>query len=302
MLPRRPPPRRPRVSPAPSCSLGGVTRGLVLACHPLPTLAVTAFATLCALALRGSPGTALAVAAAALAGQLCVGWTNDARDAARDRAAARLDKPIARGLVSARTVGVAAVLAGLAAVPLSLRLGWRAGLLHLVAVAAALGYNLRLKFTVLSPLPYAVAFGLLPVVVTLAVDGAWAPAGQVLGAAVLGMAAHFGNTVGDTDADRLTGVRGLPQRLGPRTSLLTMSALTGVAGAVLLAQILAGPGSAAAVVGAVVLAAGVIGAGVVALAGVAGRGPSLQRGPGAWRLTLASVALVAIGVIVSLAA
>lgn len=274
-----------------------MARGLVIACHPLPTLAVTAFATLCALALGGPAATTLAVVAATLAGQLCVGWTNDAWDAARDRAARRTDKPIVRGWVSARTVAVAALVAGLAAVPLSFRLGRLPGALHLVAVAAALAYNLRLKSTPLSPLPYAVSFGLLPVVVTLAVDGGWPPAGTVLGAAVLGAAAHFGNTVGDTEADRLTGVRGLPQRIGPRRSLLAMAGLIGLAGAVLLASILTGPGSAAAVVGALVLVVGVLAAAAVALAGA-----RLSRGPLAWRLTLAAVALVVAGFLLSLTA
>ncbi|MGW1667157.1 UbiA family prenyltransferase, partial [Streptomyces microflavus] len=63
--------------------------GLLLACHPVPTVAVTALVTaLAAAAGRDAEGCAL-VGAAVLSGQLSVGWCNDAVDAARDRAAAR---------------------------------------------------------------------------------------------------------------------------------------------------------------------------------------------------------------------
>ena len=47
-------------------------------------------------------------------------------------------------------------------VPLSFAMGWAAGAAHLVAVASAAGYNLGLKATALSPLPYALSFGLVP--------------------------------------------------------------------------------------------------------------------------------------------
>ena len=65
---------------------GHVIRGLVLACHPLPTLAVTAFATgyAATVGLRG--GRLLLLAAAVLTGQLVIGWGNDAVDAGRDAA------------------------------------------------------------------------------------------------------------------------------------------------------------------------------------------------------------------------
>ena len=129
---------------------GGVVGGLVRASHPEPTVAVTAIAT--ALAVSAGLGArSLLVGAAFLAGQLSVGWSNDALDAARDRRNDRRDKPVARGEVSERAVWTAASLAATAAVPLSLALGLRAGLLHLAAVAVAWAYNARLKATLLSP-------------------------------------------------------------------------------------------------------------------------------------------------------
>ena len=76
---------------------------LLRSSHFQPTMAVTGFAT--ALALSAGRGTgAILVAAAVLCGQLSVGWSNDYIDRARDRTAARMDKPIVAGSVSARLV------------------------------------------------------------------------------------------------------------------------------------------------------------------------------------------------------
>ena len=85
-------------------------RALVIASHPGPSLAITAMATV--LAAEAAPhgfGPVL-VAPAMLAGQLSVGWSNDACDAARDIAAGRADKPVARGEISVRALWVAAAV------------------------------------------------------------------------------------------------------------------------------------------------------------------------------------------------
>jgi 4-hydroxybenzoate polyprenyltransferase len=119
-------------------------------------------------------------------------------------------------------------------VPLSLALGWRAGLAHLVAVALAWLYNLRLKVGPASVLPYAVAFGLLPVTVAAALPGApWPRPPLVAAAACCGIAAHFANTIGDAVDDARTGVWGLPQRVGPHASLTVAAVSVAVAGALL---------------------------------------------------------------------
>ena len=191
--------------------------GLVRACHWQPTLAVTAIATSLALSVGRGTG-ALLVVAAVVTGQLSVGWSNDYIDRHRD--ADRDDKPIATGDVSAAVVQRAALVALIVCVPLSLASGWRAGAVHLAAVAAAWMYNLGLKATVLSPVPYIVAFGLLPAFVTLGKVGhPLPPVWAFVGAALLGCGAHFVNTLSDLDDDLRFGIRGLPQRLGAATSL-----------------------------------------------------------------------------------
>jgi len=130
--------------------------------HPGPVLAVTAAATLYATALhRGARGDAI-VAAAVLGGQLAIGWHNDFLDAERDEIARRADKPVAKGRIKSAHVGIAALVACIATIPLSLLSGWKAGVIHLIAVASALNYNAVLKRTVISFVPFAVSFGLLP--------------------------------------------------------------------------------------------------------------------------------------------
>ena len=194
-------------------------RRLALACHPGPALAVTALATALAASVDARP---VRVALAFLSGQLSVGWSNDWVDADRDRAVARPDKPVVQGLPVA-VVRTAALLAAAACVPLSLSLGWRAGLAHLVAVTSAWAYNTALKPTLLSWAPYALSFGLVPNVITLVRD-VWAPWWATAAGALLGVGAHAANVLPDLEADALTGVRGLPQRLGARGAALAAGA------------------------------------------------------------------------------
>ncbi|SEE90261.1 UbiA family prenyltransferase [Jiangella alba] len=201
--------------------------GLVRACHPEPTAAVTALSGLLALRLGHDPGTLTLVMAAVFTGQLTVGWSNDLVDAGRDVAVGRTDKPLATGRVSARTVAVALAVAAAACVVLSLALGPAAGLVHLGLVGCGVGYNLLLKRTALSWLPYAVAFGLLPAVVSLALDPPqWPPWWMIVAGALLGVGAHLVNVLPDLADDAATGVRGLPHRIGPaRTRVVAVVVL-----------------------------------------------------------------------------
>lgn len=188
---------------------------LLRSSHPEPTAMVTLLLVVLAVrAGHGPVGVAL-VGAAVLAGQLSIGWLNDALDADRDAAVGRGDKPVVAGVVTATQVRTAALLAGAACVPLSLALGWWAGAAHLVAVAAGWAYDLGLKSTAASVVPYVVCFGLLPAVVVLALPGPPLPPWWlVAGGALLGAGAHFANVLPDLDDDAATGVRGLPHRLG----------------------------------------------------------------------------------------
>lgn len=201
---------------APNVSRTGQLRGLLTACHPGPTVAVTTFTALLAVAAGHHLARALLVTGAVLSGQLSIGWSNDLIDAARDRAVGRGDKPIALGEVRERTVRVATAAALAACVVLSLACGIAAGAVHLLlGVASGWAYNLWFKRTVLSPLPYAVAFAILPAVVTLALPAPqWPPAWVLVTGGLLGVGAHLLNALPDLADDAMTGVHSLPQLLG----------------------------------------------------------------------------------------
>ncbi|GAA3463895.1 UbiA family prenyltransferase [Saccharothrix longispora] len=231
---------------------------LVRACHPLPSLAVTAVAAALAVTTGRDGRGVVAVVAAVLVGQLSVGWLNDALDARRDTASNRSDKPVATGAISRSSVAVAAGVAVPAAVGLSMLSGVVAGVVHVVALCSAWAYDLGVKGTVFSMVPYAVSFGLLPAFVVLGAPGhPWPPAWLVAAGAVLGSAAHFANVIPDIDDDLATGVRGLPHRLGASASAAAASALVlltsvilafGPPGPVSLAGLVALPLSAAVLV------------------------------------------------------
>lgn len=203
---------------------------LLRSCHPEPTIAVTVFVTALSAASGQGAGGAVAAGSAVLAGQLSIGWCNDAVDAVRDTASGRRDKPLAGGALRPRTVAVAAVLALLLCVPLSLLSGVAAAAVHVTGVVAGgWAYNLVLKSTLLSPVPYAVGFASLPAFVTLgAPTPAWPAWWAVVTSALLGVGAHWVNALPDIADDLATGVRGLPQRLGPvacrRLTLVTLLA------------------------------------------------------------------------------
>jgi 4-hydroxybenzoate polyprenyltransferase len=193
----------------------GTAYGLAASCHPVPTVAVTVLTTVLVSAAGNHLATVISAAGAVLTGQLAIGWSNDAIDANRDKEVGRTDKPVAQGLVSSRMIWIATACATTATVPLSLLLGWRAGLVQLSVVMWGWLYNAWLKSTVASPLPFLLAFGGLPAVATLALpDRHWPPGWTLAAAGLIGVAAHFGNVLPDLDDDTRTGVSGLPHRLG----------------------------------------------------------------------------------------
>ncbi|MDO5710555.1 MAG: UbiA family prenyltransferase [Micrococcales bacterium] len=212
-----------------------LARALALSCHPVPSVAVAALTAGLAGLAGLSLGRAVLVTAAVFTGQLSIGWSNDYLDAERDRAVHRVDKPVASGAVAPSVAGAAAGVALVLTVALSASLGWPGGAAALVIVASGLLYNLGLKARVLSWLPYAIAFGMLPAVATLSAwPPRWPAAWASTAAALIGVAAHLANVLPDLSEDLATGVRGLPHRLGARATALTGAAILLTASAVIL--------------------------------------------------------------------
>ena len=201
--------------------------GLLRAAHGGPTLAVTTLVAVLAAGQGVGWSAGVLLVGAVFTGQLTIGWVNDLVDLRRDREVGRSDKPLATGELPVTAVRAALALAALATVVASVALGWRAALVHLVlVVGSGQAYNLGLKATALSWLPYAVAFGALPAVVTLAgPSGVWPEAWLMLAAGSLGVAAHFLNVLPDLADDAATGVRGLPHRWGETASRVAATSL-----------------------------------------------------------------------------
>ena len=258
--------------------------GLLRATHPLPAAAVTTLVTVVAASRDGGGWTLALVFLSTAAGQASVGWSNDYLDRERDRATGRLDKPIVAGEVAPRAVLAAALVAFPLSIGLSVPLGISEAAVMAVAVASAWLYNLGLKSTMASPLPYALSFGLAPVYVWLATSGDLPPGWIPAATALLGFAAHFLNVIPDLETDRATRVRGLPHTLGLKRSLYLACSILLIALAVV------------AVGTAPVTAAQYVAAGVaLALIAAVARSGHLGAGRLAFRLTIATAgAIVAV--------
>ena len=192
---------------------------LALSSHPGPSVVVSAVAAVLGIAVGLDPLHVAILGIAFLLGQLSVGLSNDWIDAERDRAVGRTDKPVAAGRVSVGTARAASFVTAVAAIVITLPLGWLATLAHTVFILSAWSYNLGLKNTPVSVLPYIVSFGLLPMIATLARPVPAAAAGWALAlGALLGIAAHFANVLPDLDDDARTGIAGLPHRIGRTAS------------------------------------------------------------------------------------
>ena len=261
--------------------------------HAAPAFTVWAIGLLFGVvAARGRPDLGrLALLAWLLAtNQYAAGALNDAVDAPADAAANR-GKPIQTGRISRRAVAVLAVASGLASLGFGAALGPAVLALAVVGLACAWGYDLWLKGTPLSVLPFALA---LPVVPLFGYGAAgrfpavlwWVWPVGFLGA----VAVHLADALPDVESDRLVGGRGLVPRLGVRRAALLAAAAYG--GAVVLATVsgLGAPGAERVLVLAGSALAVVLGLAAAAL----GRGGPANRRR-AYRLVLAGVVAVAAG-------
>ena len=202
--------------------------------HPGPSFAVTIVTVVLSIGVGLDAWRVVLLGLAMLLGQFSVGLSNDWIDARRDREAGRTDKPVAIGAISVGAVRASAVTTAAMALGLTVPLGPLPLAAHAVFIVSAWSYNVWLKKTPLSVLPYIVSFGLLPALVTLCVPAfaAW----WALGAgALLGAAAHFANVLPDLEADAATGVRGLPHRFGTRGSGIVIAVSLAAASALLYA-------------------------------------------------------------------
>lgn len=264
--------------------------GALRVLHPFPSLlnaiVVAAIAT-----VAGAPsGRVVVLAVAMLALQLAIGAANDWADAPVD-ATAQPGKPIPAGLVERRTAAILAIALATTGLALAATAGILATVTAAAGLLAGLAYDLRLKATRWSWLPYVVGIPLLPVYAWTGATGSAPLAFAVLvpTAAAAGAALAIANALTDLDRDEAAGIDTIATALGPararRVGAVLMGAATGVA---LLSAVAIG-GSSPWILSTVVGAA-------IAIAGVAvafGRWPAAARR--AWELQAIGAGIMAIG-------
>ena len=236
----------------------------------------------------GDPSTVVRLGLAMLGIQFSIGAINDLADADRD-AGAKGSKPIPGGLISpttARVVGAGALVAGLV-----LAASVNRGALILAALGAAVGivYDLRLKGTPVSWLPFAVGVPLLPLFAWLGASGT-IPAAILVATVVAfpaGAALALANELPDIERDAQAGLSTLSQMLGRRAAWALGAALHSVVGlsAALGFQALDGRAELWPVLLAVL---GLLGAGVIL-----GAGSAVARRQRGWEIQAIAIGVLA---------
>jgi 4-hydroxybenzoate polyprenyltransferase len=207
--------------------------GVLKASHPRQALLSAVVVAGSALASGRPLREALVAGAAVLVVMAILGLVNDVVDRERDTAAGVAGKPIAEGRLPAGNASFVATCLAILAIPLSLQNGSAAAVALLGTLVAGLVYDLRLRRTALSWLPWAVGYGLLPAFLSY---GGWGggvhgspPTWVMTGlAALLGVGVHFLTSLPHLVADNKTGVRHLPLRIALKIGAPRLLVISGV--------------------------------------------------------------------------
>jgi 4-hydroxybenzoate polyprenyltransferase len=198
-------------------------------------------AALAWLAGAGSPaagGRAVGLGLAMFCLQASIGTVNDIVDLERDRGA-KPGKPLPRGLVGRPTASFVAALGLLAGLGLSALIEPRAAGVAVVGLGLGYAYDLRLKASRWSWLPFALGIGLLPVYAWLGATGS-IPAvfGLLLPMATLaGASLALANQLADDERDRQVGLRTAVGSLGRARAWAVSALLDAVVGVGALASL-----------------------------------------------------------------
>jgi 4-hydroxybenzoate polyprenyltransferase len=202
--------------------------GLLKASHFGPTVLVVSI-TYVLSRTQFSVSDSLFIAFAILLGQFVVGWSNDLIDFPMDMEAKRAKKPLVAGTITESMLRASIVIALTSALIVSIisPLGVSGTAIHFLGLLSATAYNVKLKSTLLSVVPYIVSFGALPWAIYVAA-GTRPPTWIVLGFILISSAFHFLNVLKDIDTDIAQGIMGLPQVLGRTKSIVMALLLAGI--------------------------------------------------------------------------
>jgi 4-hydroxybenzoate polyprenyltransferase len=159
-----------------------------------------------------------------LMSQLSISSLNDWADRRSDAAAGRW-RPVAMGRIPPFVALGLAILFAVGTLPGAFAFGVAAGFVFFLGLAAGWAYDLSLKWTPLSFLPFAIAFPLLPIWTGL-VAGRRLPdllMFFVIGAPIA-VAIHMADSMADLESDAASGMRNLAVALGRLRSVRAMQA------------------------------------------------------------------------------
>ena len=216
--------------------------GYVRLVHPFPVamnaVAADAFAMIAARSWPGARAIVL-LAAAIIGSQSLVGIVNDVRDRALD-AQTKPQKPLVSGRATLPGATILGAVMGIVALAAGVALGWLSLALVIAMTGAGLVYDLWLKRTAFSFLPYVLGLPILPIWAWTAVRDAPARLWLTYPLGILiGLGLHLANAMPDAERDAAGGVRGIVQVVGRRGSL-TMC-VTSFAATIILVAALTGP-------------------------------------------------------------
>jgi 4-hydroxybenzoate polyprenyltransferase len=191
----------------PARTVAARSLGWIRLTHPFPSVLDGLVSGAIAAIAGASPDLAVRIGLAMTLLQLGIGTVNDIVDAPRD-AGRKAGKPIPAGLVSPQVAWALAIVVFVVGTTLSAGVSAVTGLLALVVIAIGLAYDLRLKGTAWSWLPFAVGIPILAVFGWVGATGTLDPIFAILvpSAVVAGGALAIGNAVVDVERDREAGV------------------------------------------------------------------------------------------------
>jgi 4-hydroxybenzoate polyprenyltransferase len=261
--------------------------GLVRLTHPFPCVLDGLVVGVVALLAGADPGTALRLGVAMTALQASIGGLNDIVDAPRDRG--KPAKPIPAGLVTNRSAWIVVIAAAGLGVGLSVPSGVGTLGLAVIVLAIGYGYDVLLKGTVWSWVPFAVGIPLLPVYGWLGTTGGLPDSFAILlpAAVIAGAALAIANARADAERDAAAGIESAATRLGLERSWLVNAGLLALVVVLAVATLIGGSPSA------VVALAALCAAAVIGLGVIVGRSTDSGRRERAWELEAVGVGLLA---------
>jgi 4-hydroxybenzoate polyprenyltransferase len=203
--------------------------GLIRLVHPFPSILDGVVVTAIALLAGGAPIDAVRLGVSMTALQASIGALNDIVDAPHDRGQ-KPAKPIPAGTVSAFHAKIVVIGAAALGIVLTVPSGWPMVALAVIVLAIGYAYDLRLRGTPWSWLPFAIGIPVLPVFGWLGAAGSLPgsfvlllPAGVLAGAALA-----LANARADYERDVDAGVRTVATALGLRPAWMVHAVLLGI--------------------------------------------------------------------------